>query len=50
MNTFTESKVFIVGVHAGQTHNDTYLRNQALEIVPLVQIGVELAMGPNTRH
>ena len=50
MNTFAGLKVFIAGVHAGPTHNDTYLRDQALEIVPLVQIEVEPTMGPNTRH
>ena len=45
MNIYTESKVFIVGVHAGQTHYDTYLRNQALEIDSLVQIDIEPAKG-----
>ena len=45
LNTLDPAKVFIAGVHAGHTHNDTYLRDQALEIVPLVQVGVEPTNG-----
>ena len=41
MNTFAA----VFGVHAGQTHYDTYLRNQALEIDSLVQIDIEPAKG-----
>ena len=49
MNTFTGSKVFIAGVHAGHTHNDTFLCGHAFKIDPLVQIDIEPAIGVDVK-